>query len=104
MKKVHFDLKLKLNGKRLYPTKSVKYLGIKIDESLTLNEHINDIAIKLNRANAMLYKVREFVNIRVLKLKQNLLFSSQKKALRIINFECRNAHLNVETLFSIGMK
>ena len=37
MKKVDFDLKLKLNGKRLYPTKSVKYLGIKIDESFTWN-------------------------------------------------------------------
>ena len=48
MKKVDFDLKLKLNGKRIYPTKSVKYLGIKINESLTWNEHINDIAIKLN--------------------------------------------------------
>ena len=56
MKKVHFDLKLKLNRKRLYPTKSVKYLGIKIYESLTWNEYINDIAIKLNHANAMLYK------------------------------------------------
>ena len=68
MKKVDFDLKLKLNGKRLYPTKSVKYLDIKTDESLIWNEHINDIAIKLNRANAMLHKVREFVNTRVLKL------------------------------------
>ena len=48
MKKIDFDLKLKLNGKRIYPTKSVKYLGIKIDESLTWNEHINDLAIKLN--------------------------------------------------------
>ena len=48
MKKVDFDLKLKLNGKRIYPTKSVNYLDIKIDESLTWNEHINDIAIKLN--------------------------------------------------------
>ena len=28
MKKLEFDLKLKLNGKRIYPTKSVKYLGI----------------------------------------------------------------------------
>ena len=27
-----FDLKLRLNGKRIYPTKSIKYLGIKIDE------------------------------------------------------------------------
>ena len=38
MKKVDFDLKLKLNEKRLYPTKPVKYLGIKVDESLTWNK------------------------------------------------------------------
>ena len=67
MKKVDFDLKLKFNGKNIYQTKSVKYRGIKIDESLTWNEHINDIAIKLNRDNAMLGKVKEFVNTRVLK-------------------------------------
>ena len=48
MKKLDFDLKLKLNGKRIHPTKSVKHLGIKIDESLTWNEPYNDIAIKLN--------------------------------------------------------
>ena len=68
MKNVDSDLRLKLNGKRLYPTKSVKYLDIKTDGSLIWNEHINNIAIKLNRANAMLHRVREFVNTRVLKL------------------------------------
>ena len=62
MKKLDFDLKLRLNGKRIYPTKSVKYLGIKIDENLTWIDHINHIVIKLNRANAMLFKVRKFVN------------------------------------------
>ena len=46
----------------------LKYFGIKTDESLTWNEYINDIAIKLKRSNVMLYKVREFVNTRVLKL------------------------------------
>ena len=56
MKKLDFDLKLKLNGKRLYPTKCVKYLRSKTDESLTWNEHINDIAIKLSQVNVMLYK------------------------------------------------
>ena len=66
MNKFDFDLKLKLNGKKLYPTESVTYLGIKTDESLTWNEHINDTAIKLSRANATLYKVREFVNTEVL--------------------------------------
>ena len=35
MKKVTLDLKLKLNGKRLYPTQPIKYLGIEMDESLT---------------------------------------------------------------------
>ena len=48
MKNVDFNLKLKLNGKRIYPTKSIKYLVIKIDENLTWNEHINDLVIKLN--------------------------------------------------------
>ena len=32
MKKVDFEVRLKLNGKRICPTKSVKYLFIKIDE------------------------------------------------------------------------
>ena len=67
MKKLDFDLKLKLNGKRIYPTKSVKYLGIKIDGNLTWIDYINDIAIKPNKANAMLFKVREFLNIKFLK-------------------------------------
>ena len=35
IKKLDFDLKIKLKVKRLYPTRSVKYLGIKIDENLT---------------------------------------------------------------------
>ena len=113
MTKLDFDLKLTLNGKRLYPTKSVKYDGIEIDERLTWNEYINDITIKLNQANVKLYKVRESVNIRVVKLIYNAtidchlnyantlwgqnknslngLFLSQK-ALRTIGFECRNAH------------
>ena len=57
MKKLDSNLKLKLIGKRLYPTKLVKYLDIKTDENLTWIDHINDMAInKLNRANAMLFK------------------------------------------------
>ena len=66
MKKLDFDLKLKLNGKRLYPTKSVKHLGFKIDKNLTWIDHINNIVIKLNAVNAILHKVREFVNIKIL--------------------------------------
>ena len=67
MKKLDFDLKLTLNGKRIQPTKSVKYLGFKINENLTWIDQINDIAIKFNRPNAMLFEVREFVNTKILK-------------------------------------
>ena len=42
--------KLKLNGKRLYLTNSVKYLGINIDENLNWKQQISDIAIKLNKS------------------------------------------------------
>ena len=45
-------LKLKVNGKRLYPRNSVKYLRVNIDENL----NISDIATKLNKANGVLSK------------------------------------------------
>ena len=52
---------------RLYPTKSVKYLGIKVDENLTWIDQINDTAINLDQAKAMLFKAREFLNNKILK-------------------------------------
>ena len=46
------DIKIKLN--RLYLSQSVKYPGIKIDENLNWKDHINDIAVKLNRVNPVI--------------------------------------------------
>ena len=34
-KKLEGDFKIKLCGKRLYPTESVKYLGVNIDTNFT---------------------------------------------------------------------
>ena len=53
-KKFVGDLKIKLSGKRLYPTESVKYLGVKIDTNLSWQYRVNDLFVKLNRANALL--------------------------------------------------
>ena len=61
------DLKIKLCGKRLYPTESVKYLGVKIDTTLSWQYHVNDLSIKLNRANALLFKMRKYVSLKILK-------------------------------------
>ena len=66
--------KLKLNGKRLYPINSVKYLGIKIDEKLNWKQQISDIAIKLNRANVILSKFRRFIDRKTLKSVYHAIF------------------------------
>ena len=106
------QLKLKLNGKILYQTSLVKYLGIKM--YLNWQDHINNIAIKLNKANAMLYKVRQFVNEKILisihhaifdyhlmytsvvwgetKSSINRVFTFQKKAIRTIHFKGKFDH------------
>ena len=107
-------LKLKLNGKRLYPTNSVKYLGINIDENLNWKQQISDIAIKLNKANGILSKLRHFIDRKTLKsiyhaiFEPHLYYSSlvwaknsnsvkrifvfRKKSLRTIYFLNHNAH------------
>ena len=61
-KKFECDLKIKLSGKRLYLTESVKYLGVKIDTNLSWQYHV-----KLNRANAVLFKMRKNVSCKILR-------------------------------------
>ena len=61
------DLKIKLCEKRLYPSESVKYLGVKIDTNFSWQYHVNDLSIKLNRANALLFKMRKYVSLKILR-------------------------------------
>ena len=60
-KPVNYDLKIILDGTRLYPSKYVKYLGILIDPYLTWNYHIKSLALKLEKAAGMLAKLRRYV-------------------------------------------
>ena len=66
-KKLEGDLKIKLCSKRLYLTESVKYLGVKINVNLSCQYHVNDLSIKLNRANALLFKMRKYVSLKMLR-------------------------------------
>ena len=113
-KKVDSPIKIKLNCKRFSPSKSVKYLGIKTNENFNWKQHIHDIAIKLNRANALLSIIRNYVNKLTLRTIYFAIFDShinyanliwgqnqhalsriiilQKKALRIMNFQSRDSH------------
>ena len=63
-KQLDCDLKIKLNRKRLYETDSVKYLEIQIDKRLTWKQQINHMALKLNKTNAILSKLRHVLDIK----------------------------------------
>ena len=95
-KKFEGDLKIKLSGKRLYPTESVKYLGVKIDANLSWQYHVNDLFVKLNRA--IYFAIFDsYLSYCCLVLAQNCntiqrIVILQKKAIRIINFQPRNSH------------
>ena len=66
-KKFEGDSKIKLCGKKLYPSESIEYLSVKIDTSLGWQYHVTDISIKLNRANALLLKMRGYVSLKILR-------------------------------------
>ena len=91
-KRKQFDdeIKLKLSHKRLFPTDSIKCLGVKIDRNLSWKSHIDylSLSVKLSRANALLFKIRNFVNSSVL---------------RTIYFTIIESHLNYCCLMVSGL-
>ena len=52
---------IKLNGHLLTLAKSVRYLGIEIDKTLSWNNQIEVLAKKLSRTNGILSKVRYYI-------------------------------------------
>ena len=50
------DLNLFLNGRKLSPSSSLKYLGVLLDEHLNWDQHISNLCCKLRRANGVLSK------------------------------------------------
>ena len=73
---IDHTLKLKLDGKRLSPSQSVKYLGVILDKHLQWNDQIAQVKIKLNRAIGILSKIRHNANPTILKVVYHSLFES----------------------------
>ena len=109
------NLRIKLHGKTLVPTKVVKYLGVYLDEFLSGEAHSQELIKKLSRGNGMLAKARHFVPEQHLKNIYHAIFAShlmygaqvwtpklisvkesisqlQKSAMRIITFSEFKAH------------
>ena len=108
-KKMKMDLKIKIDGKKLVPCSSVKYLGVYLDCHLNWNTHRTELSTKLSRGIGMLSKIRYYVDKDTLRMVYHGIFSSlliygsqiwgqhnaitkklqilQNKALRIMNFQ-----------------
>ena len=57
-------VKIKVIGKRIYPTANVKYIGAKTEQYLTLQHHINDLSDKRNNGNALLFRLQSLLAIK----------------------------------------
>ena len=109
-KKLTKNLNFRISGQKIIPVHSIKYLGIKLDENLTFQPHINDLSIKLSRSNGMLSKIRHYITYDTLISIYHAIFNShirygcqvwglttnqslkrivslQNKAMRIIHFQ-----------------
>ena len=86
-----------LKREPIYETDLIKYLGITIDNKLNWKAHIDNIAVKLIRANKMLYKVRDYVNIEIIKSIYHTLFESH------IHYACIIWRQNVCTIHRLFM-
>ena len=50
-----------MQGVRLEPSRSVKYLGVYLDDNLSWDIHIKELSKKLSRANGIISKLRHYV-------------------------------------------
>ena len=94
-KKFEVDLKIKLCVKRLYPTESVKYLGVKFDTNLNWEYNVNDLSIKLIRANALLFDIGKYVSVKILRSIYFAIFGSY------LSYCCLVWHQNCSTIQKI---
>ena len=108
-KKADNRLTVKFQGMKMFLSNKVNYLGVLIDSSLSWKPHIAELSKKLNRAVAILAKVRHFVPSETLRIIYFSLFQSylsygclvwgfaspnslrrlsqiQKRAIRVMNF------------------
>ena len=74
--KIDPSIKFKLQGMRLIPGQSVKYLGVFLDEHSQWTKQLPNVKIKLNKAIGILSKLRHNSNLDILKITYRSLFGS----------------------------
>ena len=67
---------MKIDGKKITPSKFVKYLGIYLDNFLSWHKQEQDMRSRLSRAAGMLGKIRHYVDFDTLKVVYYGIFAS----------------------------
>ena len=75
-KVINYDIKIKIDGKKIVPSKFVKYLGLYIDCHLNWSFQCDVLATKLSRSAGMLSKIRHYVPKDTLRTIYYAIFSS----------------------------
>ena len=73
---IDYDIRFKLDGKRLTSVSTVKYLGILLDEHLQSSKQLSHVQVKLDRGVGFLSKLRHNKNLKTLKIIYHLLLAS----------------------------
>ena len=67
---------LKLDGKTIFESPKIKYLGLIMDSRLTWKYHINELRKKLSKSIGIIYKMKNLAPLRVLNSLYYALFHS----------------------------
>ena len=76
----------------------MKYLGVKNDENLNWKDQTLDIVTKLSRANALLYKTRDYISFDTLKAIYFAIFDSHINYADLTWGQNPNSKLRIITL------
>ena len=83
----------------LTQSRNTKYLGVRIDDKFTWQDHIVELRSKLARNNSALVRLRKFVNLSTLKMVYySLVYSHIQYCISIWGSAAKTNLYNIETL------
>ena len=97
-KPLRYNVTIKIHKKAICEKSSIKYLGVLIDSTLSWKDHISKISNNLSRAIGILYKIRPFVNTKIMKdIYYALIYSHLVYAIEVWGSACDTHLSNIMT-------
>ena len=98
-KPLKYNVTIKINKKAISEKKSIKYLGVLIDSTLSWKEHVLHLSKKLSRSVGILYKLRPFVTTKIMKnIYYALFYSHVVYAIEVWGSVCETTLKKIITL------